>query len=165
MKVEKKWVISFHKPTFTKPLRPGTWTVKLIHNEDTVLGQIKFLVVPQAYFGGKAATLENVVSANNGPPAGLYSSDFVIEFDREANDTQEKVKEFSENSSKTGFQLDNWIDKNVLRHWELIDTCALLEERFMECGGLSSCYRTDWSSKSPDPKSEVGIVNKDGGLR
>ena len=70
MKVEKKWVISFHKPTFTKPLRPGTWTVKLIYNDDQVLGVIRFLVVPQAYTHGKPASLENIISTNNGPPAG-----------------------------------------------------------------------------------------------
>ena len=72
MKVEKKWVISFHKPTFTKPLRPGTWTVKLVYNNDIVLGEVKFLIIPQAFFEGKAATLEQVIGTNNGPPAGLY---------------------------------------------------------------------------------------------
>lgn len=165
MKVEKNWVISFHKPTFNKPLRPGTWVVKLVYNDDVVLGEVKFLVIPEAYFGGKSATLEYVVANNNGPPAGLYSSDFVIEFDREANDTKERVKEFSENSSTLGSHLDDWVDKHVLRHWDLKATCAIVEGQFKKCGGVTSCRDTDWSSRSPDPKSEVGNINKDGRLR
>ena len=98
--------------------------------------------------------------------SGLYSSDFVIEFDREANDTDRRVKEFSENSSKTGSQLNTWVDKNVLQHWQHIDTCAILDNRdaFMKCGGLPACHKTKWSSRSPDPKSQVGVV-KNGRLR
>lgn len=165
MKVEKNWVISFHKPTFNKPLRPGTWIVKIIYNDDVLLGQVKFLVIPQGFFDGKPASLEKAVPANNGPPAGLYSSDFVIEFDRDSNNTQELISEFSEKSSSIGNDLEMWIDKHVLNHWELKATCAIVQSSFMKCGGLEACHKTTWSSKSPDPKSQIGNVNKEGRLR
>ena len=158
MKVERKWVISFHKPTFTKPLRAGTWTVKLVYNNDIVHGEVKFLIIPQAFFEGKAATLEQVIGTNNGPPDGLYSSDFVIEFDREANDTQDLVKEFSENSSSIGSHFDDWVDKHVQKHLDLEANCAVVTVQLRKCGGLKSCRDTSWSSKSPDPKSEVGNI-------
>ena len=165
MKVDKNWVISFHKPTFNKPLRPGTWTVKLVYNSDAVLGEVKFLVIPQAYFGGKAAALEHSVATNNGPPAGLYSSDFVIEFDREANDTKERVKAFSERAFSVGTHLDEWIDKHVLHHWDLKDTCAIVDSHFKKCGGVPACRESNWSSRSSDPKSELKNPNEDGRLR
>lgn len=165
MKVEKNWVISFHKPTFNKPLRPGTWIVKIIYNDDSVLGLVKFLVMPQAFFKGNAASLEKVAPANNGPPAGLYSSDFVIEFDRQANDTKERVAEFSEYSSSVGTILDSWIDKHVLRHWELKETCAVVQSSFKKCGGVEACHKVKWSTKSSDPKSEIGNIKSDGTLR
>ncbi|XP_065659775.1 xylosyltransferase 1 isoform X2 [Hydra vulgaris] len=165
MKVEKNWVISFHKPTFNKPLRPGTWVVKIMYNDDEVLGEVKFLVIPQAYFEGKPAQLEDVIASNNGPPAGLYSSDFVIEFDRDANNTLERVKEFSEKATSTSFELENWIDKNILNHWDLEAICSLNNIPFKTCGNIDLCSGTTWSSKSPDPKSEIGKIKPSGRLR
>lgn len=165
MKVEKNWVISFHKPTFSKPLRPGTWTVKIVYNDDVVLGSTQFLVIPQAYTLGKEVSLGNVISLNNGPPAGLYSSDLVIEFDRGANNTQQLIKDFNQYSSTIGTNLEAWIDKHVLHHWDFEDSCTLPERRFKKCGGIQACRETNWSSRSPDPKSEIGLVNKAGRLR
>ena len=164
MKVEENWVISFHKPTFNKPLRPGTWKVKIVYNENTVLGEVSFLVVPLAYHKGKPVTLENVVNSNNGPSAGLYSSDFIIEFDREANDTSKRVKEFTENSYHTGSRLENWIDKLVSDYWIIKDSCVV-GNSLSGCGNLESCHRTSWSSRSPDLKSEIGKINKEGRIR
>ena len=33
MHVVDNWVISFHKPVFKKPMRPGRWTIKLIYSD------------------------------------------------------------------------------------------------------------------------------------
>ena len=160
MKVEDNWVISYHKPTFNKPLRPGTWKVKLVHSDNIALGETSFLVVPMAYSQGKAVSLENIVSLNNGPSAGLYTTDFVIDFDREANDTQIKVKEFSSNSFSVARPLDNWIDILVARHWNIEDNCVV-GKQLETCLKVNSCQRTSWSSLSPDPKSDLrNLVNK-----
>ena len=153
MKVEENWVISFHKPTFKKPLRPGTWKVKLVHEDNIILGETLFLVVPLAYTNGKTITLEDSIKLNNGPGAGLYTNDFVIDFDREAKDTEGKVKEFSENSHATGRQLEYWIDLLIARYWIIQATCVLDKEILLE--DVEVCRRTNWSSLSPDPKSDV----------
>ena len=160
MKVDKNWVISFHKPTFNKPLCPGTWLVKLVYNDNTVLGQVKFLVIPQAYFGGNDAELAHYVANNNGPPAGLYSSDFVLEFDRDANDTKKLVQVFSSHFSTVGSELNKWIDTHVLHHWDLKATCVIADSDYNKCGVVSSCHGIEWSSRSPDPKSKVGSINE-----
>lgn len=153
MKVEENWVISFHKPTFKKPLRPGTWKVKLVHEDNIVLGETSFLVVPLAYNNGKAIALEDSVNLNNGPGAGLYTNDFVIDFDRDANDTEAKVKEFSDNSHAIGRHLDYWIDLLISRHWRIKGVCVLQKETNLD--EVEVCDRTEWSSLSPDPKSNV----------
>jgi len=158
MKVEENWVISFHKPTFKKPLRPGTWKVKLVHDDNVVLGETSFLVTPLAYANGKALTLEDSVRLNNGPGAGLYTNDFVIDFDREASNTEARVKEFSDNSHATGRQLEVWIDLLIARHWVLKGTCAVHEEMLLE--DVAVCSRTNWSSLSADPKSDVSLLHK-----
>ena len=33
MHVVDNWVISFHKPVFKKPMRPGRWTIKLVYSD------------------------------------------------------------------------------------------------------------------------------------
>ncbi len=154
MKVEDNWVISYHKPTFKKPLRPGTWKVRLIHDDNVILGETSFLVVPLAYNKGKAVTLEDSVTLNNGPAAGLYSSDFIIDFDRDANDTSDKIKEFSASSYSTGSKFEQWIDTLVARHWTIKDTCVV-GQLTQSCVKLQNCENTEWSSLSPDPKSNV----------
>ena len=167
MKVEKTWVISFHKPTFTKPLRPGTWVVKIVYSDDIVLGLTKFLVIPQNHFNGKSATLEDVVLTNNGPPAGLYAPDYVIEFDRGANNTKTLVEEFTKLTRSIGTALEKWIDGHVSKHWIFSGMCKLKSsienDAENKCiSRLPFCFETTWSSLSPDPKSEIGVPNSKG---
>ena len=164
MKVEDNWVISYHKPTFKKPLRPGTWTVKLVHDDNVVLGETSFLVVPLAYTKGKAVTLADAVAINNGPAAGLYSSDFAIDFDREANDTSAKVQEFQAHSLSTGSALEQWIDLLVARHWTFQATCVTGKLR-ENCVKIRNCQETLWSSLSPDSKSDISTLDKPEGVR
>ncbi|XP_066924651.1 xylosyltransferase 2-like [Clytia hemisphaerica] len=167
MKVDKTWVISFHKPKFNKPLRPGTWTVKIVFNDDITLGLTKFLVIPQSYYDGKEGVLNDVIATNNGPPAGLYASDYVVEFDREANDTSERVVEFAKNSKSIGSSLEGWIDSIMQQHWKFVGICVSSERTGVKnkcIAQLPSCSDTDWSSKSPDPKSEVKRIEPNGYL-
>lgn len=156
MKVEENWVISFHKPTFKKPLRPGTWKVKLVHEDNIVLGETSFLVAPLEFNKGIAVTLEDSIRLNNGPGAGLYTSDFVIDFDRDANDTDMKVKEFSEHAYSTGRKLHSWIDLLISRHWLIKGLCVVEKEELLT--DVELCGRTSWSSLSPDPKSNVNTL-------
>eukprot|EP00794_Sanderia_malayensis_P009135 gene9135-10108_t len=164
MKVEDNWVISYHKPTFKKPLRPGAWKVKLVHNDDTVLGETSFLVVPLAYSDGKAVGIEDVLAFNNGPRVGLYSSDHAIDFDQGANDTAGKVAEFSQYSYSTGSMLEQWIDLLVARYWTIKDTCSI-KQLNGDCVDLRICEGKIWSSLSPDPKSDISSLINDHGIR
>lgn len=168
MHVVENWVVSFHKPTFKKPMRPGKWTIKLIFShkgEDMVIGQTNFLVVPLAFSKGQPISAQDAVAANSGPPGGIYNTnDFLIEFDREANNTEALAKQAAENSRKAGSELDAWVDGVAEYFWTVEASCTV-RGKIPGCEDISSCESTLWSSRSPDPKSELGKVKPDGRLR
>ena len=167
MHVVENWVVSFHKPTFRKPMRPGKWTIKMIFTrkgEDMVIGQTNFLVIPMAYSKGQLITSIDAMAANNGPPGGIYNTnDFLIEFDREANNTEALAKKASENARKSGAELHDWIDSSVEHFWTIESSCTI-EGQIPGCEHISPCSSTSWSSRSPDPKSEIGKVKSNGRL-
>lgn len=168
MRVLEDWVVSFHKPVYNKPLRPGTWTVKMVYREkggnELVIGQTKFPIIPLAYKDGIAVTSDQAISSNGGPPAGRYTSQFTIEFDREALNIDVLAQGASLNSKKTGNELHEWIDTLVKENWDIEDACVV-GNKLQECDGLEQCEMTSWSSRSPDPKSEIGQVSVNGTLR
>ena len=168
MKVIDNWVVSFHKPTFKKPMRPGKWTVKMVYTrkgEDMVIGQISFLVIPMTFSKGKAISSQDAMAANSGPPGGIYNSnDFIIEFDREANNTEALAKKAAENSRKSGSDLDDWVDSEVDYFWTVESLCSP-NGQIPGCTDIPLCESTIWSSRSPDPKSELSRVNAHGRLR
>jgi protein xylosyltransferase len=168
MNVKDDWVVSFHKPEYHKPLRPGTWTVKMVYRQqggtDLVIGQTTFLVLPLAFKGGILVDSEQAIVSNGGPPAGRYTKQYTIEFDRESTNIDVLANGASLNSKKIGQDLHEWIDILVKENWAIEDACVVGNE-VNECDGLATCSMTSWSSRSPDPKSEIGQVSVNGTLR
>ena len=168
MRVVDNWVVSFHKPTFKKPMRPGKWTIKMIFShkgEDMVIGQTNFMVIPLAYSKGRPISAQDAVASNSGPPGGIYNSnDFLIEFDREANNTEALATKAAENSRKSGPGLHAWIDNETNCFWTVESSCTV-SGKIPGCEHIPTCESTLWSSRSPDPKSEIGKVKPNGRLR
>lgn len=168
MHVVNNWVVSFHKPSFRKPMRPGKWTLKMIYTrkgEDMVIGETSFLVIPLGFYQGKLAPVEKAMETNHGPPGGIYNTnDFLIEFDREANNTETAAKEATINARKSGDELHQWIDKVVGEFWTVEGTC-LVDGDVPDCIRITQCSEVEWSSRSPDPKSTIGKVKANGRIR
>lgn len=168
MQVKDDWIVSFHKPTYNKPLRPGTWTVKMVYRGeggvDLVIGQTNFLIIPLAYKDGVPVGPNQAVASNGGPPAGRYTAQYTIEFDRESTNIDSLANGATMNAKKTGRELHEWIDILVKENWAIEDACAVGSEP-RECDGLMQCEMTSWSSRSPDPKSEISDINVNGTLR
>ena len=168
MRVQNDWVVSFHKPTYNKPLRPGMWTVKMVYRDqgggDFVIGQTNFLVIPLAFKNGLPIDSDQAIASNGGPPGGRYTEQYTIEFDRESSNIHAVATEATLNAKKLGQELHDWIDKLVKENWTIEDACAVGDE-VRDCGELAQCEVTSWSSRSPDPKSEIGQVNVNGTLR
>lgn len=167
MHVVDNWVVSFHKPSFKKPMRPGRWILKMLYShkgDEMVIGETSFLVIPLAFHEGKEISLEKAIEINHGPPGGIYNNDYLIEFDREGKNTERLVTEATVNARKVGEELHKWIDDVVGKFWTVEGSCVV-EGESPKCAKLTSCKDVEWSSRSPDPKSEIGKVQPNGRLR
>ena len=69
------------------------------------------------------------------------------------------VKLALHNALKTGPDLRTWADELTSNMWHVSDTCIVAQTSPSDCQLLPPCLRTSWSSKSPDTKSELGLVN------
>ena len=137
----------------------------LEQGEDLVIGQTFFAVVPLSFTGGRSLLIKNAVELNNGPPGGIYNPhDLSIEFDREANDTEALAKAAAINARKIDGDLRAWSDDVIGGFWNVEATCSL-SGPIPECPMVRACPNVSWSSRSPDPKSEIGKVKPNGRIR
>ena len=108
---------------------------------------------------------KTAVELNNGPPGGIYNPhDLSIEFDREANNTEALAKSAATNARKTDGELRAWSDDVISEFWNVETTCSP-SGPIPECPTVRSCGHVSWSSRSPDPKSEIGKVKPNGRIR
>ena len=131
--------ISFSKSTLKRPLMPGVWTVKLMLKK-ALIGQSKFLVVPLDHL--------------------------------EPLDQTKEINQITQSS----LALHNQIDRLVAGHFVVQETCVIYSERtrkyvsgsFLQADEINKeagnvhkfveCKKTNWSSKIPDPKSDVKAI-------
>ena len=156
MKLEASWFVSFHKPKVERPIRPGVWTVKVTlppKDGGMVLMQNQFLVVPITHENKKPLSDPQSVNAKR-----------TVTIKPSMN-----AKEFAQwvsNVSKTGPQLEHWMDSMVAKHWTIEGYCRTnMEGAPRECSWIPDCTSTSWSSFSPDPKSEIGKIQPNGRIR
>ena len=164
VRIGKESLVEVHKPRIKTPLRPGIWTIKVLHVLRIVV-EVKFLVLPFATIDGVPITEEQVTKFHNGPSVPYTQADL--------NDFQEKLKvsrleELQSkaviNGKKFGKDLLTWIDELTMEFWTAHDTCSM-EDLGSNCPELNLCSETSWSSFSPDPKSEIKGVDKYGSIR
>ena len=122
-------------------------------------------MVPLAFTSGRPLLTKNAVELNNGPPGGIYNPhDLSIEFDREANNTEAFAKAAAVNARKTDSELLAWSDDVISEFWNVEATCSS-SGTIPECPAVRACRNVPWSSRSPDPKSEIGKVKPNGRIR
>ena len=153
VKVESGWFVTFHKLKFDRPIRPGVWNARLELQDGTAVMEREFLVVPLTH--EKMALMENPPSVNAARTSDSPQSP--------VSDTRE-FSEWRANVEKTGESLEAWLDKLVSEFWNTQSVCRTDADRD-SCSFISDCTSTEWSTFSPDPKSEFGEVRQDGGLR
>ena len=158
MKIEASWFVSYHKPKIERPIRPGIWTVKVqLQPKDggDVLMQNKFLVVPITHENKKPLADPQSVNAKRTVTVkpSMDAKEFAI---------------WRSNVSKTGPQLEQWMDGMVAGYWNIEGYCrtaAAGNTPTGECSWIPDCATTSWSSLSPDPKSEIGEIKPNGRIR
>ena len=146
-----------HKPNFNRPLRPGIWTVKLMFDFE-VVAETSFLVSPLSFFHSKPISASEIYRTHSGP-FGMYATKDFSEFRDvlQVKQNPELEKQAMINMKKVGKDLENWIDSLVPYFWQVQRSCSI-EDMTDLYGDLEQCRKTAWSSRSPDPKSELSAI-------
>ena len=133
--------------------------------EELVIGQTFFLVAPLAFAKGQPLMARTAVELNNGPSEGIYNPhDFSIELDSETNNIEALSEAAAVNARKTDGELRAWSDDVISEFWNVETTCSP-SGPIPECPTVRSCGHVSWSSRSPDPKSEIGKVKPNEKIR
>nr|XP_033770601.1 xylosyltransferase 1 isoform X2 [Geotrypetes seraphini] len=161
--IESNAEYTHYKPPLNLPLRPGVWTVKILHHWVPV-AETKFLVTPLAFFNRQPIKKEELVKFHNGPPKNAYMEQNFQGLNTVLNIPVNiaQVEDAKRNAALTGTKLEDWVDSLVSNLWSAVDICA---SGPTSCPVMQACSQTAWSSHSPDPKSEMGPVKPNGRLR
>ncbi|XP_049760345.1 xylosyltransferase 1 [Elephas maximus indicus] len=161
--IESTAEFTHYKPPLNLPLRPGVWTIKILHHWVPV-AETKFLVAPLTFSNRQPIKSEEALKLHNGPLHGAYmeqnfqSLNPVLSLP--INPAQ--VEQARRHAASTGAVLEGWLDSLVGSMWTAMDICSTGPTA---CPVMQACSQTAWSSFSPDPKSELGAVKPDGRLR
>ncbi|MEQ2197791.1 hypothetical protein XENOCAPTIV_003364, partial [Xenoophorus captivus] len=144
-----------YKPPLQHPLRPGTWTVRVLKQWKRV-AEVRFLVMP--------LTFNNKEPLRRGPPGNLYLDQSFHQLSSVLKlPPQEPAMQVAQrNAQLVGQHLEAWVDSLVGTFWVIGDLCST---KTSSCPVVGLCSKTTWSSLSPDPKSELGPVKSDGRIR
>lgn len=152
-----------YKPPFARPLRPGVWSIRILHFWEMV-AEIKFLVMPLTV-RNKEPLQQGDSWLHSGPPHGQYMEQNFQALSGILNlpphaDIETNADKKSELRGK---ELENWTDSSLRSFWSVGGVCT--KTYSTSCPSLPICSDTHWSSLSPDPKSELRFVGLDGRLR
>ncbi|XP_030067402.1 xylosyltransferase 1 [Microcaecilia unicolor] len=161
--IESNAEYTHYKPPLNLPLRPGVWTVKILHHWVPV-AETKFLVTPLTFFNRQPIKKEELVKFHSGPPKNAYMEQNFQSLNTVLNIPviTAQVEEAKRNAALVGTKLEDWVDSLVSNLWSAVDICATGPT---SCPVMQACSQTAWSSHSPDPKSEMGPIKPDGRLR
>ncbi|XP_036405920.1 xylosyltransferase 2 [Megalops cyprinoides] len=152
-----------YKPPLQRPLRPGAWTVRVLRLWESV-AETRFLVTPLAFNGRQPLQKDEDSWLHAGPPGNLYMEQGFQQLNQVLKLTkgEEALEEAQRNAELVDKPLEDWIDTSVGAFWVTGDICTAQPS---PCPSLVPCTTSSWSSLSPDPKSELGPVKKDGRIR
>ncbi|CAL1290966.1 unnamed protein product [Larinioides sclopetarius] len=169
VKIEAGNQVLYHKPTFRQPLRPGTWSLKLLYEWELV-AETFFLVIPLSVYNGHEVSSEQVKFLHNGPGQPYVDHDFSnVEALLGYTNKSVQARQALSNSRRYGRDLKEWTDTLVSSFWSVQDTCFVNQPLHPSGGALcldlelDPCHLTSWSSHAEDPKStirNVGVNSK-----
>ncbi|XP_020828083.1 xylosyltransferase 1 isoform X1 [Phascolarctos cinereus] len=161
--IESSAEFTHYKPPLNLPLRPGVWTVKILHHWVPV-AETKFLVTPLTFSNKQPIKPDESLKLHNGPPHNAYMEQSFQGLNPVLNIpiNLAHVEQARRNAATTGPKLESWVDSLVGGVWSTVDICTIGPTA---CPVMQTCSQTSWSSLSSDPKSELGAIKPDGRLR
>ncbi|XP_061567677.1 xylosyltransferase 1-like [Cololabis saira] len=161
--VEASAEVTHYRPPLTPPLRPGVWTLRVLHHWSP-LGQTSFVVAPLEFHRQQLIQRDDALRLHGGPTRNSYMEQSfhglnpVLQLPVSLG----AVEEAEANAGLTGAPLRRWLDGLLQGHWSAADICSLGSS---SCPFMQHCHLTAWSSRSPDPKSELKPPRVDGRIR
>nr|XP_040046537.1 xylosyltransferase 2 isoform X2 [Gasterosteus aculeatus aculeatus] len=151
-----------YKPALQHPLRPGTWTVRVLKQWQRV-AEVRFLVMPLT-FRDKEPLRREDSWLHAGPTKNLYLEQNFQQLSAvlKLPPPESAMQEAQRRAQLVGRPLEAWVDSSVGAFWVTGGLCATESS---SCPAVGPCRETSWSSLSPDPKSELGPVKSDGRIR
>ncbi|XP_035471667.2 xylosyltransferase 1-like [Scophthalmus maximus] len=156
--------VTHYRPPLTAPLRPGVWTLRLLHHWSP-LGQTSFVVAPLEFHRQQPVRRDDGLRLHGGPARNSYMEQSfhglnpVLRLPVSLG----AVEEAEANAGLTGAPLRHWLDRLLEGHWSASDVCSTGPSA---CPVMQRCRLTVWSSASPDPKSEASATpGEDGRIR
>ena len=163
-----------HQPPFNKPLRPGMWTVKVLHQWG-VIAQVEFLIMPLTTFEGKPLDMLRTPHVNRGPHANDYvGKDFsALRSIFHLGDNSALLKDADERAKSTGKELEKWVDSSVITFWTISGYCindhsertSKSRSSNKTCQIFRPCNEHPWSTFMSDPKTELDPIKPNGRIR
>ncbi|XP_036398508.1 xylosyltransferase 1 [Megalops cyprinoides] len=152
-----------YRPPLNLPLRPGVWTVRVLHHWSPV-AETRFLITPLAYNKHQPIRQEDTLRLHNGPAKNSYMDQSFHGLNPVLNIPVHlgQVEAAKRNAGLTGAELEHWVDSLVGEMWSAVDVCSTGPSA---CPVMQACAKTMWSSLSPDPKSQLGPPRADGRIR
>lgn len=141
------------KVYLAKPMLPGQWKAKLVY-QNVLVAETGFLVLPELYNQRKLASQLNSYSMTNNyriaPDIKALYSDIVTTLDEKPSINESLLAQYPSS-------LLQWADDFVDLYWKPHGACVLTPNT--GCDLIPVCNATNWSSFSPDPKSEIGPID------
>ncbi|RXN01983.1 Xylosyltransferase 1 [Acipenser ruthenus] len=161
--IEASAEFTHYRPPLNLPLRPGTWTVKVLHHWSPV-AETRFLIAPLAFHNHQPIRQDDALRLHNGPAKNSYMEQSFHGLNPVLNIPVHlgQVEAAKHNAGLTGSELERWVDELVGAHWSAVDVCSVGPSG---CPVMQACSQTVWSALSPDPKAELGPIRADGHLR
>ncbi|XP_048860520.1 xylosyltransferase 1-like isoform X1 [Brienomyrus brachyistius] len=152
-----------YKPPLNPPLRPGIWTVRVLHQWAAV-ADTRFLIVPLAYSDRQPIRRDDALRLHNGPAKNSYMEQSFHGLNPILNIPVHlgQVEAAERNAGLTGPALERWVDGLVAEGWAPMSVCTAGPGA---CPSLQACAKAEWSSLSPDPKSQLRPPRADGRIR
>ena len=147
------------RPQLSERLFIGTWKVFLVA-DTKLMAQLRFLVTPLAFWRNQKISFEKAKETHNGPSGPYHIAKDVV--DKWTNFLKPLVlseQKFRTNhiEERIGWELDQWIDILIAEYYEINKVCYS-NGRFKFKPILKKCFDTQWSSLSPDTKSDVHTI-------
>ncbi|KAG9263843.1 xylosyltransferase 1-like [Astyanax mexicanus] len=152
-----------YRPPLNLPLRPGTWTVRVLHHWSPV-AETRFLITPLTHHKHLPIRQEDALKMHNGPAKNSYMEQSFHGLNPILNIPVHlgEVEAAEHNAGLTGAKLERWVDGLVGDVWSAVDVCSTAPSG---CPVMQTCRETSWSSLSPDPKSQLGSPRANGRIR